>query len=98
MPVATQSETWAKGFDGLPFFNEDGGMDVLDPDLAAALLAALDWGNAATLKGGGLPTVNPAAVAIREDWLREIFADIGIGSVEDIDNEQLEEILTDLLD
>jgi hypothetical protein len=93
MGVPTISDVWAKDFDGLPFLNEGGSPDILDLEAAEAVLSQVDvLSTSARLGGSRVHRAHRGgtqAVNHREQWIRSFMADAGIGSAEDIDNEEV---------
>ena len=69
--------------------NEDGSREDLKPDLAAALLSVI----------GNVPRFGPRGFEARDvaTLLREILADIGVASMEDMGATSLSELLQGIL-
>ncbi len=92
--MTTQAAAWG-GFLFIDrdsdLYNEDGSRDALDLDLIAAIQTGLESGSgvADTRNPGRYSTADPGLRAL----LNELMPDIGIGSMEDIDNASLESIL-----
>lgn len=97
--MPTQSSAWG-GFlfidrDSV-LVNDDGTKDALDPDLIEALQAGFESGS------GVADTRNPGRYSTADPGLRALFnelmPEIGIGSMDDLDNSTLEQLLEGIFD
>lgn len=82
--MTTQAKVWGDFYfldRQSDLLNEDGSRDILDPDLAAALIENIGAGSPAGLNA----------------LLQELMPELGVGSMEDLPAVPLEEILQGIL-